>query len=118
MDAMPTSPNIAAGRLAQFAWGWWWNWRVLRATRRPVLKSKQVPNEVRGQRLPLCDQFDVFPGNRLIDACRGARKVDFNAFSTRGPFAEPGAPATAATVPLLPALDHREHSAAVGDAKR
>ena len=22
MDTMPTGPNIAAGRLAQWAWGW------------------------------------------------------------------------------------------------
>jgi hypothetical protein len=81
---MPTGLNIAAGRLAQFAWGWWWNWRVLRATPGPLLEAKQLPNKVGGQRLPLCDPFDVFPGHRLIDACRGARMVDFNAFSIRG----------------------------------
>jgi len=28
MDSMPTGPNVAAGRLAQFAWGWWWHWQV------------------------------------------------------------------------------------------
>jgi hypothetical protein len=32
MEGMPTGPNIAAGRLAQFAWGWWWHWRVLGET--------------------------------------------------------------------------------------
>ena len=33
MDMMPTGPNVAAGRLATWAWLWWRAWRGLRARR-------------------------------------------------------------------------------------
>jgi hypothetical protein len=35
----PIGPSTAAGRLAEFAWGWWWHWRVLRNS----VDANQVP---------------------------------------------------------------------------
>jgi len=33
MVAILIGPNVAAGRLAQWAYGWWWHWREGAAAR-------------------------------------------------------------------------------------
>ena len=47
MNTLPAGPNVAAGRLAQWAYGCWWHWQVLRCKR-----GRQFRSEGRRPELP------------------------------------------------------------------